>query len=142
MAKKKTLEELKARNEKLSASVSEINTALSEKQKALATLQKQIADEERKARTHNLCEVGGLSYKYFGDDMTVSEFKEILDFIFSINEVQDFINSEKEKRFLSDNQTVVLDASKSVDETTPIITESSETASDEVSPKRNLKEVA
>lgn len=140
MAKKKTLEELKARNEKLSASVSEINTALSEKQKALTALQKQIADEERKARTHSLCEVGGLAYKYFGDDMTPDEFKELLDFIFSIKEVQEFINSEKEKRFLRNNPPVVLDAPKS-DDTTPIITESSETVSDEVSPKRNLKEV-
>ena len=141
MAKKKTLDELKARNEKLSASVSEINTALSEKQKALTALQKQIAEEERKARTHNLCEFGGLAYKYFGDDITASEFKDMLDFIFAVDEVQNFVNDEKKKRFLRDNQTVVLDVSKSVDETTPIITESSETVSDEVSPKINLKEV-
>ena len=62
-----------------------------------------------------------------------------MDFVFSINEVQEFSNSEKEKRFLRDNPPVVLDL-KSDDETKPIISKSSETVSDEVSPKRNIKE--
>ena len=69
------------------------------------------------------------------------EFKELLDFVFSINEVQDFINSEKEKRFLRDNPPVVLDLPESVDETASIIIESSETVSED-NPKRNLKEIA
>lgn len=37
-------------------------------------------------------------YKYFGENLAPSEFKEMLDFIFAINEVQDFLNLEKEKR--------------------------------------------
>ncbi len=71
-------------------------------------IQNQIAEEERKKRTHNLCCVGGLVYKYFGDDISPEEFKEMLDFLFAIDEVQDFVTNEKEKRFLRDNQPVVI----------------------------------
>ena len=59
-------------------------------------------------RTHNLCGIGGLVYKYFGDDISPEEFKEMLDFLFAINEVQDFVTEEKEKRFLRDNPPVVI----------------------------------
>ena len=47
-------------------------------------------------------------YKYFGDDISPEEFKEMLDFLFAIDEVQDFVTNEKEKRFLRDNQPVVI----------------------------------
>lgn len=114
MAKKMTLDELKARNEKLSASLADINEDLQKKQHALNIIQKQIADEERKVRTHNLCQVGGLAYKYFGDDMTPDEFKELLDFVFSVSEVQEFVNSEKEKRALRDKPTAVQEIPSSV----------------------------
>ena len=71
-------------------------------------IQNQIAEEERKKRTHNLCSVGGLVYKYFGDDISPEEFKEMLDFLFAIDEVQDFVTNEKRKRFLRDNQPVII----------------------------------
>ena len=71
-------------------------------------IQNQIAEEERKKRTHNLCCVGGLVYKYFGDDISPEEFKGMLDFLFAIDEVQDFVTEEKEKRFLRNNPPVVI----------------------------------
>lgn len=48
--------------------------------------------------THNLCEVGGLVYKYFGESLTGEQFKEILDVLFKMNGVQELVNAEKEKR--------------------------------------------
>ena len=119
----------------------EAAAALSKLEESRNALKAKIDAEERKARTHNLCQVGGLAYKYFGDNLSPDEFKELLDFVFSINEVQEFINSEKEKRFLRDNPPVVLDLPESVDETASIIIESSETVSED-NPKRNLKEIA
>ncbi len=100
MAKKMTLEELKIKSGRLSGAISEINSQLEKKQKAVADLQKAIKDEERKIRTHNLCSVGGLVYKYFGEDLSPDEFKETLDYIFSVDEVFAFIEDEKEKRRL------------------------------------------
>jgi|GEM_PF-1183067 hypothetical protein len=120
----------------------EAAAALSKLEESRNALKAKIEAEERKARTHNLCQVGGLAYKYFGDDLSPDEFKELLDFVFSINEVQDFINSEKEKRFLRDNPPVVVDASESVEETTPFISGNSETILDEDSVKTNIKDIA
>ena len=78
---------------------------LEEKRKKI---QNSIAEEERKKRTHNLCGIGGLVYKYFGDDLSPEEFKVMLDFLFAIDKVQSFVTKEKEKRFLRDNPPVVI----------------------------------
>lgn len=79
-------------------------------------IQNQIAEEERKKRTHNLCCIGGLVYKYFGDDISPEEFKEMLDFLFAIDEVQDFVTNEKEKRFLRNNPPVVISQNENSEE--------------------------
>lgn len=97
-------EKLARLNERAKSTESELKR-LEDKRKKI---QNQIAEEERKKRTHNLCCVGGLAYKYFGDDISPEEFKEMLDFLFAIDEVQDFIIAEKEKRFLRDNPPVVI----------------------------------
>ena len=75
-------------------------------------IQNSIAEEERKKRTHNLCGIGGLVYKYFGDNISPEEFKEMLDFLFAIDEVQSFLTDEKEKRFLQNNPPVVIAENK------------------------------
>lgn len=103
MAVKMTLEEMRAKNVRLNASILEVQETLKSKREKLAELERKIAEEERKIRTHNLCSMGGLVYKYFGDDISPDEFKEALDFLFDIGEVKKFVESEKEKRFLRDN---------------------------------------
>jgi len=65
-----------------------------------------IAAEERKKRTHNLCEVGGLVYKYFGENLTGEQFKDILDVLFKMNGVQEFVNAEKDKRALAETERI------------------------------------
>ena len=100
----KMKEKLARLNERSKSAEAELKR-LEEKRKKI---QNSIAEEERKKRTHNLCGIGGLVYKYFGDDISPEEFKEMLDFLFSINEVQDFVTEEKEKRFLRDNPSVVI----------------------------------
>ena len=91
-------------NERTKSAEAELKR-LEEKRKKVQNL---IAEEERKKRIHNLCGIGGLVYKYFGDDISPEEFKEMLDFLFAIDEVQNFVTEEKEKRFLRDNPPVVI----------------------------------
>ena len=100
----KMKEKLARLNERAKSAEDELKR-LEEKRKKI---QNSIAEEERKKRTHNLCCIGGLVYKYFGDDISPEEFKEMLDFLFAIDEVQEFVTSEKEKRFLRNNPPVVI----------------------------------
>ncbi len=108
MPKKNDVDEMRGRlarlNERAKSAESELKI-LEEKRKKVQNL---IAEEERKKRTHNLCCVGGLVYNYFGEDISPEEFKEMLDFLFAIDEVQNFVTEEKEKRFLRDNPPTVI----------------------------------
>ena len=103
----KMKEKLARLNERSKSAEAELKR-LEEKRKKI---QNSIAEEERKKRTHNLCGIGGLVYKYFGDDISPEEFKEMLDFLFAIDEVQSFVTEEKEKRFMRDNPPVVISES-------------------------------
>ena len=80
--------------------------ALSKIETSRKELVAKIAAEERKERTHNLCEVGGLVYKYFGENLTGVQFKEILDVLFKMNGVQEFVNDEKDNRALSEIERI------------------------------------
>ena len=100
-----TMQEKLARlNERTKSTEAELKR-LEEKCKKI---QNSIAEEERKKRTHNLCSVGGLVYKYFGDYISPEEFKEMLDSLFTVEEVQNFVTEEKERRFLRDNPPVLI----------------------------------
>lgn len=107
-------EKLARLNERAKSAEEELKR-LEEKRKKVQNL---IAEEERKRRTHNLCSVGGLVYKYFGDDISPEEFKGMLDFLFAIDEVQNFVSKEKEKRFLRDNPPVMISQNENSEQNT------------------------
>ena len=108
MPKKNDLSKMKESLACLNERTKSTEAELKRLEKKRKKIQNSIAEEERKKRTHNLCGIGGLVYKYFGDDISQEEFKEMLDFLFAINKVQDFVTEEKEKRFLRDNPPVVI----------------------------------
>lgn len=139
MPRSTNITEMQAKLARYNERTQEAAAVLSKLEESRNALKAKIDAEERKVRTHNLCQVGGLAYKYFGDDLSPDEFKALLDFVFSIKEVQEFINSEKEKRFLRDNPPVALNASERLDEAVPIL---SEDISDKDKPKINIKETA
>jgi len=56
--------------------------------------------------------------------------------------VQEFINSEKEKRFLRDNPPVVLESPVSDNTSASVLTNNSETVSDADSTKKSIKNIA
>lgn len=118
MPKKNDVAKMKenlARLNERSKSAEEELKRLEEKRKKVQNL---IAEEERKKRTHNLCSVGGLVYKYFGDDISPEEFKGMLDFLFAIDAVQNFVSKEKEKRFLRDNPPVMISQNENSEQNT------------------------
>ena len=108
MSRKNDVNEMKERLARLNERAKSAESDLKKLEARRKKMQDLIADEERKKRTHNLCGIGGLVYKYFGEDLTPDEFKEILDFLFAIDEVQNFVNEEKEKRILQDNSSAAV----------------------------------
>ena len=108
MSKKNDVGEMKERLARLNERAKSAEDELKRLEERRKKVQNLIAEEERKKRTHNLCGMGGLVYKYFGDDISPEEFKEMLDFLFAIDGVQDFVTEEKEKRFLQNNPPVVI----------------------------------
>lgn len=112
MPKKNDLSKMKESLARLNERTKSTEAELKRLEEKRKKVQNSIAEEERKKRTHNLCGIGGLVYKYFGDNLTPDEFKEMLDFIFAIDEVQSFVTEEKGKRFLRDNPPVVIAENK------------------------------
>lgn len=108
MPKKNDINEMRDKLARLNERAKSTESELKRLEDKRKKIQNSIAEEERKKRTHNLCSVGGLVYKYFGDDISSEEFKEMLDFLFAIDEVQNFVTEAKEKRFLRDNPPVVI----------------------------------
>lgn len=106
MPRKFDIAEMKAKLAKYDERKRDTEKALSKIETSRKELVAKIAAEERKERTHNLCEVGGLVYKYFGENLTGVQFKEILDVLFKMNGVQEFVNDEKDKRALSEIERI------------------------------------
>lgn len=102
MPRKFDITEMKAKLAKYDERKRDTEKALSKIEASRKELVVKIAAEERKERTHNLCEVGGLVYKYFGENLTGEQFKEILDALFKMNGVQELVNAEKDKRALAE----------------------------------------
>ena len=106
MPRKFDIAEMKAKLAKYDERKRDTEKALSKIETSRKELAAKIAAEERKERTHNLCECGGLVYKYFGENLTGEQFKGILDVLFKMNGVQEFVNAEKDKRALVEIERV------------------------------------
>ena len=102
MPRKFDITEMKAKLAKYDERKRETEKTLSKIETSRKELVAKITAEERKERTHNLCEVGGLVYKYFGGNLTGEQLKETLDVLFNMNGVQEFVNAEKDKRALAE----------------------------------------
>ena len=106
MPRKFDITEMKAKLAKYDERKRDTEKALSKIETSRKELVAKIAAEERKERTHNLCEVGGLVYKYFGENLTGEQFKALLDVLFKMNGVQGFVNAEKDKRVLAEIEKI------------------------------------
>ena len=96
MPKKNDVDEMRDKLARLNERTKSAEDGLKKLEEKRKKVQNLIAEEERKKRTHNLCCVGGLVYKYLGDDISPEKLKEILDYLFSIKEVREFIDMQKD----------------------------------------------
>ena len=94
MAKPKTLEQLRAEKERA-------ETQLAQEQHKLERLEnrkKYLEKGERTKRTHRLCNLGGTVESLAPEikDLTRTEMTELMEYIFSLSEVQRAVISQKE----------------------------------------------
>ena len=79
----------------------------------LAKLEKELHAELDKQKTQNCRKMGELIYEKFGNDITPSEFEEMIAFIFMNDEIREYIESEKKKRKAAEaaivNDTIIDD---------------------------------
>ena len=95
MAKPKTLEQLRADKERA-------ETQLAQEQHKLERLEnrkKYLEKGERTKRTHRLCNLGGTIESLAPEvkDLTRTEMTELMEYIFSLSEVQHISQANREK---------------------------------------------
>ena len=96
--KEETLEVLLERQERLTASYDEVKKELATRKKTLDTLQKKIEAEKEKQHLHNMKELGQIVISHFGETFSQNDCKEMLEYIFAIREVQEFIQAQKKEQ--------------------------------------------
>ena len=96
--KEVSLEELIERQERLTASYDEVKKELATRRKTLDTLKKKIEAEKEKQYLHNMKELGQIVISHFGETFSQNDCKEMLEYIFAIREVKEFIRTQKEEQ--------------------------------------------
>ena len=97
MARKRTLASIEkdlsiARTRKESAQ-SELDKAVKHEENLL----NEYKAEQDKIRAENFSRIGETVYKYFGENISPDEFAETMELLFTIEEVKNLIDSEKNK---------------------------------------------
>lgn len=91
----------------------ELSAEVEKTEAKLAKLEKELHAELDKQKTQNCRKMGELIYEKFGDDITPSEFEEMIAFIFLNDEIREYIESEKKKRKATEaaivNDTIIDD---------------------------------
>ena len=91
--KEASLEELIKRQKRLIANYDEAKKELATRKKTLDTLKKKIEAEREKQYLQNMKELGQIIISHFGEN-----FSEMLEYIFAIREVQEFIHTQQEEQ--------------------------------------------
>lgn len=86
----KELDKLKNREKSLQT---DIDSVKSEKEKLLGE-RNEILEKERREQIDKIAEI---VYEYFGESIAPDKLKETFEYIFSIDDVKDFIKSADEK---------------------------------------------
>lgn len=98
MTREQKTEALRASIAKAQKRQRELMTEVDKTETKLAKLEKELHAELDKQKTQNCRKMGELIYEKFGDDITPSEFEEMISFIFMNDEIREYIESEKKKR--------------------------------------------
>ena len=98
MTKEQKTEALRTSIAKAQKRQRELMSEVDKTETKLAKLEKELHAELDKQKTQNCRKMGELIYEKFGDDITPSEFEEMISFIFMNDEIREYIESEKKKR--------------------------------------------
>ena len=90
-----TLEESIVKAQKKQA---ELKADLDKNEAKLAKLKKDLSAELDKQKTQNCRKMGEIIYAKFGDDISPTEFEDMLTFIFLNDEIREYVEAEKKKR--------------------------------------------
>ena len=96
--KEENLAALLERQERLIASYDKAKKELATRRETLDTLKKKIEAEREKQYFHNMKELGQIVISNFGETFSQNDCKEMLEYIFAIREVQEFIRTQKEEQ--------------------------------------------
>ena len=95
MARKRSIETINKELDKLEnrekSLQTDINSVKSEKEKLL-NARNEILEKERREQVDKIADI---VYEYFGGNILPDKFKETVEYIFAIDEVKNFINSQK-----------------------------------------------
>ena len=82
----------------LIASYEEVKKELDTRRKTLDTLKNKIEAEKEKQYLHSMKELGQIVISHFGETFSQNDCKEMLEYIFAIREVQEFIQIQKKEQ--------------------------------------------
>ncbi len=102
--KKLTTEEKIEKSKKIHEEIERRKKSLNEKIDALKKLDAEIADELEKAYIVDMQELGKHTAGKIGEGFSLAEYIEIVDCIFTLDEVTDYVMSEREKLKVAENE--------------------------------------
>lgn len=96
MARKRSIETINKELDRLEnrekTLQTDINSVKSEKEKLLD--ERNVILEKERRETVDI--IADIVYEYFGENVSPDKFKETFEYIFAVDEVKNFINSQKE----------------------------------------------
>ena len=98
MTKEQKTEALRTSIAKAQKRQRELMSEVDKTEAKLAKLEKELSIELDRQKTQNCRKMGELIYEKFGDDITPSEFEDMIAFIFLNEEIREYVETEKKKR--------------------------------------------
>ena len=122
--KKLTTKEKEERSRQYAEDMKKLRERLENMKVAKKKIDEEIADERHREYLVNMQEVGAHATDKIGLGFTVEEYKEILDYIFTVDEVIDFVMSERARKAAAANSPEPAEADTDAFEETDEVKES------------------
>ena len=108
--KKLTTEEKETRSKQYAEDMQKLRERLENMKIAKKKIDEEIADERHREYLVNMQEVGAHATDKIGPGFTVEEYKEIIDYFFTVDEVIDFVMSERAKKAAAGDSPMLAEA--------------------------------
>jgi len=108
--KKLTTSEKETRSKQYAEDMQKLRERLESMKIAKKKIDEEIADERHREYLVNMQEVGAHATDKIGSGFTVEEYKEIIDYFFTVDEVIDFVMSERARKAAAANSPMPAEA--------------------------------